>query len=73
MGMKVLVLGGYGVQGSVICTDLSRNPEVSEVVCAGRKLENAVRLVDWVDSEKASAQRVDVSKIDELRKSLRGV
>lgn len=71
--MKVLVLGGYGVQGSVICTDLSRNPEVSEVVCAGRKLENAVRLVDWVDGEKASAQRVDVSKSDELRKSLRGV
>lgn len=68
--MKVLVLGGYGVQGSVICTDLAKSPEVSEIICAGRKLENAKRLVDWLNSEKVSAQRVDVSKTDDLRKAL---
>ncbi|MDH5438546.1 MAG: saccharopine dehydrogenase NADP-binding domain-containing protein [Candidatus Bathyarchaeota archaeon] len=73
MGMKILVLGGYGVQGSVICTDLSKSPEISEVVCAGRKLETAKRLVNWLNSEKVSAQRVDVSKTDDLRKALREI
>ncbi|MDH5712964.1 MAG: saccharopine dehydrogenase NADP-binding domain-containing protein, partial [Candidatus Bathyarchaeota archaeon] len=71
--MKILVLGGYGVQGSVICTDLSKSPEISEVVCAGRKLETAKRLVNWLNSEKVSAQRVDVSKTDDLRKALREI
>ena len=32
--MKILVLGGCGIQGKAILYDLSRNPNVSEVICA---------------------------------------
>jgi len=32
--MKILVLGGCGIQGRAILYDLSRNPKVNEVVCA---------------------------------------
>jgi saccharopine dehydrogenase-like NADP-dependent oxidoreductase len=55
--MKVLVIGGYGAQGSVICTYLARRPEVSEIVCAGRNLEKAKKLVERLKSDKIIEQR----------------
>ena len=39
MSMKILVLGGCGIQGKAILYDLSRNRDVSEVVCADAFLE----------------------------------
>lgn len=71
--MKILVLGGYGAQGSVICTDLVKSPEVSEVICAGRNLEKAKRLADWLKSEKLSPLRVDASNPDELLRAIKEV
>lgn len=71
--MKILVLGGYGAQGSVICTDLVKSPEVSEVICAGRNLEKAKRLADWLKSEKLSPLRVDAGNPDELLRAIKGV
>lgn len=64
--MKVLVLGGYGAQGSVICTYLARSPDVSEVVCTGRDLEKAKRLAQRLKSDKVKPKKLDAGKRDEL-------
>lgn len=71
--MKVLVVGGYGAQGSVICTYLARSPDVSEIVCAGRNLEKAKRLVERLKSDKVSPKKLDAAKQDELTGAAKGM
>jgi len=71
--MKVLVIGGYGAQGSVICTYLARRPEVSEIVCAGRNLEKAKKLVERLKSDKIIAKKLDASNSDELTSAAKGM
>ena len=73
LNMKVLVVGGYGAQGSVICTYLARKPEVSEIVCAGRNLAKAKRLVERFKSSKVSTKKLDVTKQDELTNAAKGM
>ncbi len=70
--MKVLVLGGYGAQGSVICTYLARSPDVSEIVCAGRNLEKAKRLVERLRSDKVTPKKLDATNPDELASATKG-
>ncbi len=71
--MKVLVVGGYGAQGSVICTYLSRSPEISEIVCAGRNLAKAKRLVERLKSDKVSPKKLDATKQNELMSAAKGM
>ncbi len=71
--MKVLVVGGYGAQGSVICTYLARSPDVSEIVCAGRNLAKAKRLVERLKSDKVSPKKIDATKQDELTSAAKGM
>lgn len=71
--MRILVLGGYGAQGSVICTDLVKHSKVSEVICAGRRLERAKHFADRLKSEKLSTRCVNLSRVDELRKAVKDV
>jgi saccharopine dehydrogenase (NAD+, L-lysine-forming) len=73
LNMKVLVIGGYGAQGSVICTYLAKRPDVSEIVCAGRNLSKAKRLVERLKSEKVSPKKLDATKKDELTSSAKGM
>jgi saccharopine dehydrogenase (NAD+, L-lysine-forming) len=69
--MKIVVLGGYGIQGSIICADLVKNPRITEVICAGRDLNKAQNLVNWLNSEKLTAQQVNVSKRSDLEEALK--
>ncbi len=71
--MKVLVIGGYGAQGSVICTYLARSPDVSEVVCAGRSSEKAKRLVDRLKSNKVRGLELDANKVERLKSAAEGM
>ncbi|MGD8506512.1 MAG: saccharopine dehydrogenase NADP-binding domain-containing protein [Candidatus Bathyarchaeota archaeon] len=71
--MKVLVVGGYGAQGSVICTYLARTPEVSHVVCSGRNLEKAKRFVERLSSDKVKPKKLDANDTDELDDAARGM
>jgi len=71
--MKVLVVGGYGAQGSVMCTYLAKRPDVSEIVCAGRDLAKAKRLVERLKSDKVSPKKLDVTKPDELTAAAKGM
>lgn len=71
--MKVLVVGGYGAQGSVICTYLAKSSDVSEIVCAGRNLAKAKRLVERLKSDKVSPKKLDATKQDELTSAAKGM
>jgi saccharopine dehydrogenase-like NADP-dependent oxidoreductase len=73
LNMKVLVIGGYGAQGSVICTYLAKSPDVSEIVCAGRNLAKAKRLLDRLKSDKVSPKKLDATKRDELTSAAKGM
>jgi len=71
MNMKITVIGA-GVQGSGIALLLSRNPEVSEIICSDVNVERAKRLAENLHSKKVSAQKVDCSKISEILKVIEG-
>jgi saccharopine dehydrogenase (NAD+, L-lysine-forming) len=71
--MKVLVLGGYGAQGQVICRELTKHPKVSEIICAGRRLEQAKKFVSKYKSEKLSPACVDLSNLNEVRVAVKNV
>ncbi len=71
--MKVLVVGGYGAQGSIICTYLARSSDVSEIVCAGRNLEKAKKLVERLKSDKVTAKKLDATNSDELTTAAKGI
>ncbi len=70
--MRILVLGGYGAIGNVICRELVKHPNIDEVVCAGRSLEKAEAFVERYRNEKLSAMRVDLFDVEELRKAVKG-
>lgn len=70
--MKILILGGYGAQGSVICYELAKHKRVSEIVIAGRNLDRAKALKEMLKSEKLSTCRVDLNNVDELQKVVKG-
>jgi saccharopine dehydrogenase-like NADP-dependent oxidoreductase len=57
--MKVLVLGGCGIQGKAILYDLSRNHEVTEVVCADAFPENLSPFEKFLDMAKIELVRLD--------------
>ena len=69
--MKVLVLGGCGIQGRAALYDLSRNSNVDNVTCADIQPER-VDSFDFIDRDKIQTDRIDAndpnalaSKMDE--------
>jgi saccharopine dehydrogenase-like NADP-dependent oxidoreductase len=70
---KMLVLGGYGAQGSATVMWLVKEPDVSEVICAGRNLEKAKRFADKLKSNKVRPMKVDAWKPNEVLEAAKGV
>jgi lysine 6-dehydrogenase len=58
--MKVLVLGGCGIQGRAALYDLSRNPSVDQVTCADIRPE-LVDSFDFLDTARIQSIRLDAS------------
>jgi saccharopine dehydrogenase-like NADP-dependent oxidoreductase len=58
--MKVLVLGGCGIQGRAALYDLSRNVSVDHVICADIQPE-LVYSFDFIDKAKIQTVRLDAS------------
>lgn len=71
--MKVLVLGGYGAQGQVICRELTKHPKVSEIICAGRRLEQAKKFVSKYKNKKLSPACVDLNNLKDVREAVKSV
>jgi lysine 6-dehydrogenase len=58
--MKVLVLGGCGIQGRAALYDLSRNPSVDQVTCADIRPE-LIHSFDFLDKARIQSIRLDAS------------
>jgi saccharopine dehydrogenase-like NADP-dependent oxidoreductase len=63
--MKVLVLGGCGIQGRAALYDLSRNNDVGRITCADIQPE-LFRSFDYIDSTKIQVTRIDANDRDML-------
>ena len=70
--MKILIVG-IGVQGSVIATELVKNPEVSEVRLVDIDSRKTERLAKRLKSDKVSTQIVDANKPDDLLRTTKGM
>jgi saccharopine dehydrogenase-like NADP-dependent oxidoreductase len=64
--MKILVLGGCGLQGKAVLHDLSRSSQVTAVVCADIDLEPIRRVEKFLDMSKIQLQKLDVKDKDTL-------
>ena len=58
--MKVLVLGGAGLQGRAVLHDLSRSPQVKEVVCADLAFDSLSTIKKFLDMKKIKIEKLDV-------------
>jgi saccharopine dehydrogenase-like NADP-dependent oxidoreductase len=58
--MKVLVLGGCGIQGRAALYDLSRNPSVDQVTCADIQ-PDLIHSFDFLDKAKIQSISLDVN------------
>jgi len=65
--MKVLVLGGCGVQGRTALYDLANNSDVKEVFCADIRFDDLGKIKDFVDMAKINPVKVDAGNSDELK------
>ena len=59
--MRVLVLGGAGMQGKAVLHDLSRSPQVKAVVCADVHLGPLLPFSRFLDLNKITLQVLDVT------------
>jgi len=59
--MKILVLGGSGLQGRAVIHDLSRSSQVKEVICACRSPEAILSLKKFLDMNRIKLQKLDVN------------
>jgi len=63
--MKVLVLGGCGIQGRAALYDLSRNPSVSQVTCADIQ-PDLIHSFDFLDTARILPVGLDANDPDAL-------
>lgn len=70
--MRVLVLGGAGLQGKTAIYDLSRSPEVEHIVCADMNPEAIKPYLPLLDAAKVSLAAVDASDPAALEALMKG-
>ncbi len=63
--MKVLVLGGCGIQGRAALYDLSRNVSVDHITCADIQPE-FIDTFDFIDKAKIQIDRIDANDLNAL-------
>lgn len=70
--MKVLILGGSGIQGSASANDLVKMEPLAEVVLVDKDREALESRSAWLDSNRVSTEQIDVTDRDRLAKFIRG-
>ena len=71
--MKVLVLGGSGVQGRTALVELARDPEVETVVCADQNFDALEQIRPFTDMSRITTVRADGGNVGELTKLYKGM
>lgn len=64
--MNVLALGGAGDMGRTAVTTLINSPLIKSITVADRNIEACKKFVALCNSEKATAERIDVTRKNEL-------
>lgn len=64
--MKILVLGGCGIQGRAAVFDLVRSEGVKEVICADARMEGLHALSSFSDRANFRTVKMDASNLDNL-------
>ena len=64
--MKILVLGGCGVQGRTALYDLASDPDISEIICADIQFDELSKIKDFTDMEKITIAKIDAQNKSEL-------
>ncbi len=70
--MKIIVLGGAGMMGSIAVQDLAHSGGVDEVVIGDRDLEAARQVAGIIDSPRVTTAEVDVRDHEALVSLLQG-
>lgn len=69
--MRVLVLGGCGIQGRAAVFDLAKNPDVQEVICADANFEAMDEISAFVDMAKVRTESLDANNPENLDRLFR--
>ena len=69
--MRVLVLGGCGIQGKAAVFDLAKGPDVQEVICADANFEALDEISAFVDMAKIRTESLDASNPEDLERLFR--
>lgn len=64
--MKVLVLGGCGIQGRTVLYDLAADSDIDEIICADIRFEGLDKISPFMDMGKITTCVVDASKKEQL-------
>lgn len=69
--MKFVVLGGYGIIGRVVVSDLFKTCKNCEIIVAGRNLKKAQECASSYKSSRVKAAKVDIKNINQTAKLLK--
>ena len=69
--MRVLVLGGCGIQGKTAVFDLAGTTDVKQVICADVNLEGIKEMSDFIDMSKIRTESLDAADSESLDRLFR--
>lgn len=64
--MKILVLGGCGIQGRTALYDLASDADISEIICADIQFDELSKIKDFTDMEKITTAKIDAQNKSDL-------
>lgn len=66
--MKVLVLGGCGIQGRTALHDLASDDQITKIICADVQFDQLSKIADFTDMERITQARVNAENKEDLLK-----
>ncbi len=70
--MKIIVLGGSGIQGRTVLHDLASDPDVSEIICADIQFEALSKIAEFTNMEKIRTVPMNAEDVPALAKLFKG-
>lgn len=70
--MKIVVLGGCGIQGRCVVHDAAGEGGFSEVICADADLSGLERIAGFTDMRRVRPVQLDATESDSLRRVMEG-
>ncbi len=64
--MKILILGGCGIQGRTALYDLSQDKKVSQIICADIRFDDLSKIIDFINMDKIITATIDARNKSDL-------